>query len=234
MVLWLLWWSNILSLRKAFSRSRTFLWFSLCIAGITVRKDLAGVTSTVRSLGLKSAYYDRMPDCFHSPAIRLEVLIKLWTKLILKVCAGFLLTVNGKYVILGDGIKIPKSGKKMPAVKKLHQESDSNTKPKYIFGHSCQAVAIVAGFMKTFFAIPLASRIHEGVVFSNRDKRTLLDKMMELVGQLQLIYRFILAPCRNNGTFCFSGAPAPRTIDSYDNRYKSSTTQCDFALWDPL
>jgi hypothetical protein len=31
----------------------------------------------------------------------------------------------------------------MPAVKKLHQQSESNTKPAYIFGHSCQAVAVL-------------------------------------------------------------------------------------------
>jgi hypothetical protein len=87
---------------------------------------------------------------------------------------------------LGDGIKAAKAGKKMPAVKKLHQESESNTKPEYIFGHSCQALAIVAGCLETFFAIPLACRIHEGVVFSNRDKRTLLDKMMELLSSLHI------------------------------------------------
>jgi hypothetical protein len=40
--------------------------------------------------------------------------------------------------------------------------------------------------METFFAIPLACRIHEGVVFSNRDKRTLLDKMMDLLSSLLL------------------------------------------------
>ena len=112
--------------------------------------------------------------------------LPLWTKLIHYGCAKFLLIVNGRRVIVGDGIKIPKAGKKMPSVKKLHQESDSNTKPEYIFGHSCQAIAIVAGFMETFFAIPLACRIHEGVVFSNRDKRTLLDKMMDLLSSVLL------------------------------------------------
>ena len=32
------------------------------------------------------------------------------------------------------------------------------------------------------FAVPLAMRIHEGVVWSNRDRRTLLDKMLALLG----------------------------------------------------
>ena len=30
--------------------------------------------------------------------------------------------------------------------------------------------------------MPLAARIHEGVVWSNRDRRTLLDKMISLIG----------------------------------------------------
>jgi hypothetical protein len=186
MFLWLQWWSNVRSLRSAFSRNRTFLWFVLCVAGMTVRKDLAGVSSIVRSLGLQDYLYDRLLDCFHSPAISLDKLTALWAGLIRHCCAAFLLNLNGRLIILGDGIKAPKAGKKMPAVKKLHQESESNTKPEYIFGHSCQAVAIVAGCLETFFAIPLSCRIHEGVVFSNRDKRTLLDKMVELLMSLSL------------------------------------------------
>jgi hypothetical protein len=31
-------------------------------------------------------------------------------------------------------------------------------------------------------AVPLAVRIHEGLVWSNRDRRTLLDKMLSLLG----------------------------------------------------
>ena len=186
MHLWLQWWMQVRQLRAAFSRKRTFLWFALCVAGMSVRKDLAGVTSIIRALGLRDGFYDRLLDCFHSPAINLDFLAVLWTKVILRCCARLLLVVNGRFVLLADGLKAPKAGKKMPAVKKLYQESESNTKPKYIFGHSCQAIGIVAGFMETFFAIPLVCRIHEGVVFSNRDKRTLLDKMMELLGTLLL------------------------------------------------
>lgn len=184
MHLWMEWWSQVKFLNSAFSRKRTFFWFALCIAGITVRKDFAGVSSIVRSLGLKESFYDRLLDCFHSTGINLHLLTVLWVKIVRRCCAPFLLVVNGRLVLLGDGLKIPKAGKKMPAVKKLHQESQSNTKPTYIFGHSCQAIAIVAGFMETFFAIPLACRIHEGLVFSNRDKRTLLDKMMLLLSSL--------------------------------------------------
>jgi hypothetical protein len=105
------------------------------------------------------------------------------TRLVFKVDPG-ILRVDGKPVLVGDGIKVPKSGRKMPGVKKLHQESDSNTKPEYIFGHSCQAVAVLTQALSTVFAVPLACRIHEGVVFTNRDKRTLMDKMILLLDSL--------------------------------------------------
>jgi hypothetical protein len=180
-VLWLQWWHWLGQLRPAFGRTRTFLWFGLCVAGITVRKDMLGVTSIVRALGLQEKYYDRLLDYFHSTAVKLDTLCALWSRLIIACCDPLLLRFNGRLVLVGDGIKVAKSGKKMPAVKRLHQESESNTKPSYIFGHSCQAIALVAGCQQSFFAIPLASRIHEGVVFSNRDKRTLPKKMMALL-----------------------------------------------------
>ena len=185
MRLWSRWWSIVWQLRPACSRLRSFLWFATCVAGMTVRVDLLGVTSTVRALGLKQKYYDRLLDCFHSPAIHLESITQLWARLVLRCFPG-LLRVNGRLVLVGDGIKIPKRGRKMPAVKLLHQESDSNTKSEYIMGHSFQAVAVLVSAAKSVFAVPLASRIHEGVVLSNRDQRTLLDKMVLLLGSLAI------------------------------------------------
>jgi hypothetical protein len=85
-------------------------------------------------------------------------------------------------VLVVDGLKVAKEGRKMPAVKKLHQESNNNSKPEYIWGHSFQVVSLlVKGVAGHVFAVPLISRIHEGVVFSNRDKRTLMDKMVSVL-----------------------------------------------------
>jgi hypothetical protein len=162
-----------------------------CLAGMTVRGDLMGVTSIVRALGLVPACYDRLLDFFHGPALDLDKLTRLWRGLVFRVNPG-ILRVDGKPVLVGDGIKVAKSGRKMPGVKKLHQESDSNTKPEYIFGHSCQAVAVLAQALSTVFAVPLACRIHEGVVFSNRDKRTLMDKMILLLDSLGMSEPFYL------------------------------------------
>jgi hypothetical protein len=192
MQLWIHWLSVVSLLRTSCSRLKTFLWLTLCLAGFSIRPDTFGVTSIVRAFGLKDAFYDRLLDFFHSPALNVMNLTRLWVSTVLKVFPG-ILTVNGKVLIVGDGLKVPKSGRKMPAVKKLHQSSESNTKPQYIMGHSCQAVAILAGTLKSVFAVPLASRIHEGLVFSNRDTRTLLNKMMMLVDSLCLPHFYFIA-----------------------------------------
>lgn len=185
MLLWTEWWRWCAPLRAACARRRTFLWMCVALAGFCVREELWGVTSTVRALGLQGMYYDRLLDFFHSPSLCLEKLTRGWAAQVVERHPG-LVRVNGRYVLLGDGIKVPKAGKKMPGVKRLYQSGESNTKPTYILGHSCQAVAILAGGLKSFVAIPLAARIHEGVVFSNRDQRTLLDKMVLLLNALAL------------------------------------------------
>jgi hypothetical protein len=186
MNLWIAWWNLVRELRPAFNRHRTFLWFALALAATCIRGDLRGVTSLVRALGLRQACYDRLLDFFHSRGIDLDALTRRWTALLLKTLRPHLLTVNGRIVLLADGIKAPKTGRKMPGVKKLHQESQNNSKPEYIFGHSCQAIAIAVKAAKSFFALPLACRIHEGLVFSNRDQRTLLDKLVELLASLEI------------------------------------------------
>jgi hypothetical protein len=184
-MLWNHWWNLACELRSACARTRTFLWMTLCLAGMSVRKDLLGVTSMVRSLGLEPACYDRLLDFFHSPALDLDNLTRAWCALVFRLDPG-ILRVNGRPVLVGDGIKVAKAGRKMPGVKKLHQQSESNNKAEYIFGHSCQAVAVLTQALSSVFALPLACRIHEGAVFSNRDQRTLLDKMILLLDSLGL------------------------------------------------
>jgi hypothetical protein len=156
---------------------------ALVLAGFCVRVDLLGVTSLVRTFGLRPFLYDRLLDFFHSPAVNIERLSRLWTAVVLKHLQPALLRVRGRPVLLADGLKVPKAGRKMPAVKRLKQV-ESNTKPEFIFGHSCQAISIVAGAEESAFAVPLAARIHEGVRFTNRDQRRLPKKLFSLLEYL--------------------------------------------------
>ena len=80
-MLWLHWWNLVCELRSACARTRTFLWMSLCLMGMTTRKDLLGVTSIVRALGLEPACYDRLLDFFHSSALDLDKLTRAWCAL---------------------------------------------------------------------------------------------------------------------------------------------------------
>jgi DDE superfamily endonuclease len=183
--LWAIWWNAILLLRPAFSRLRTFMWFVTAVAGLTVRVELLGVTSIVRALNLLPRLYTKLLAHFHSSGIKLDRLSALWAQAVLQLFPSPV-RVNGRLVLVGDGIKAPKRGKKMPAVKLLHQQSESNTKPEYIMGHSMQAVGLLVHAAKSVFSVPLAVRIHEGLVWSNRDKRTLLDKMLGLLDILAI------------------------------------------------
>jgi hypothetical protein len=179
MSLWLIWLRCVATLRPACRRGRTFLWLTVVLAGITVRGEHAGITSVVRALALRPAGYHRLLHLFHCQAIDLERLTDLWTHLVLTLFTPLL--ADGHLVCLADGIKIAKEGKKMPAVRSLHQASESNSKPPFIMGHSLQAVSIlVRGSGPHLAAIPLTARIHEGLRWSDRDPRTLLDKLVLL------------------------------------------------------
>jgi hypothetical protein len=185
MQLWFCWWSVVSQLRPACSRRRTFFWLVIVLAGLCTRPDLAGVTSFVRALGLRSRCYGCLLDFFHSPALCPDRLARVWTRLVLKVHPG-IERCNGRLVVLADGLKKGKCGRKMPAVKLLHQSGESNTKPAFIMGHSCQALTFLGRVGRFHHAVPLCARIHEGLVFSNRDRRTLLDKLLLLLASLDL------------------------------------------------
>ena len=190
MKIWQEWWKWSSQLRNSCSRVRTFHWLLVVLIGFSIRDDLLGVTSFVRCIGLHELCYDHILDFFHSPGLNVLKLSRIWTLTVFKYHPG-IVRRKGLPVIVGDGIKIAKSGKRMPGVKLLHQESESNTKPEYIMGHSCQALCVLVKGLGSVMALPLVARIHEGVVFSNRDKRTLLDKMVILIDSLQLPENYI-------------------------------------------
>jgi hypothetical protein len=180
MTLWNHWLTAALELRPACSRAQSFLWMLLALAGLCTRSDNAGVTSLVRVLNFSPKSYHRFLHLFHSKALNLDALTSCWARLCLKLFAPF--ELGSRLVLLADGIKAPKEGKRMPAVKMLHQQSASNTKPEFIMGHSLQAVSLLVRCAGgAVAAVPLACQIHEGLVFSNRDTSTLLDKLVALL-----------------------------------------------------
>ncbi len=166
-------------LRPAFSRLRTAQWACLTVLGFCIRSDDSGVTSFIRAFRLKPSSYQALIDSFHSQAVKLEDLNQLWLRLCLKLFKP--VTANGRIVLACDGIKAPKEGRRMPSVKLCHQSSTNNSKPDFVMAHSIQMLALmVEGLGGKITSVLIGARIHEGLVFSNRDERTILDKMSSM------------------------------------------------------
>ena len=110
--LWMHWYSAIATLRPAFSRQQTFLWFLVCVAGMSVRSDNLGVSSIVRALALNEPCFNGLRRCYHSAGIQLARLSALWTRTVLRLFGEKIKRVNGRPVLLADGKKNAKAGKK--------------------------------------------------------------------------------------------------------------------------
>lgn len=191
-MLWISWIKIVWELRPAFSRTITFFWAVLALMGLSTRQDLFGVTSFVRAIGISPEYYQSFLDFFSSKAIKLEKLTTMWVTLALKIFKNNLVVFNRRVVLLADGVKVPKAGRKMPGVKILHQSSDNNTKAEFFMGHSCQAVSLLVQAGESHLAVPLGIQIHEGAKETNRDTRTLLDKLLQLIKDLDVKREFYL------------------------------------------
>lgn len=182
MRLWIEWFRCVYKLRSACSRYVTFSWMAVVLTAMAIRPDLLGVTSFVRGSFLVPLYYRSLLNHFHSNAVSLSLLLKAWVKLAMHLFQP--ITVAGYTVFAADGLKVPKEGKKMPAVKSLHQESGDNSKAEFIMGHSFQAVSLLAESPTgQVFAVPLLSRICEGLTWrykKNLRRITLLDKLTKL------------------------------------------------------
>lgn len=100
MELWLRFWNCAEALRVAFSRSQTFIWFVVALAGMCIRTDHAGVTSIVRALNLDPLYYRSLLHLFRSNAWNVERLTRVWVKWVMRVFGQY--KVNGRYVLVAD------------------------------------------------------------------------------------------------------------------------------------
>jgi DDE superfamily endonuclease len=155
------------------------------VVGMMVRSDLLGVTSIIQALNLRPKLYDPLRKHFHSKAIKLDHLAALWTRTVQRLFSNPV-RFNGRLVPGRRRHQDPQTREADARRQAPDQQSNCSTKPAYIMGHSLQAVALLVHAASSFFAVPLALRIHEGLVWSNRDKRTLLDKMLSLIETLTI------------------------------------------------
>lgn len=147
--------------RSCFSRKAAFRWFVLIIIAFILRDDHLGVTSTIRTLALDPACYEAMLHFFRSSAFTTQGIREKWYQLVLEKAPIY--KVDGRNVLVGDGVKQSKEGRYMPGVKKLHQESEDSSKGEFIFGHLMGGVGVVIGDTFHKVCLPLRLSIQDGV-----------------------------------------------------------------------
>jgi len=148
------------ALRKCFSREATHSWFAAMVIGMMIRTDKLGVTSMIRSLDL-APRYDSAVRVFRSEAWSLEEAEDAWAGFVAE--SAPLVRVCGLAVQVTDGVKVIKEGRRIPAVKRLHQESGNSAKPEYINGHLYGAVGVLAEANEKTYCIPIACEIQDGM-----------------------------------------------------------------------
>lgn len=146
---------------SCFSRKAAFRWFITITIGLMLRSDKLGVTSVIRDLALSPDRYDSMIHFFRSCAWSLENIRERWFSIVKE---SFPIYKEGKFcVLIGDGVKRSKEGRRMPGVKKLFQESENSAKPEYIHGHMFGGLGILVGSVRQWACIPLSIRLHDGL-----------------------------------------------------------------------
>ena len=196
-------------LRPAFSRVVTFEWFVLLLWGVLLSTQEAAVTSYLNAIGLGEKFYHQALHWFHSHGFKLDELCQHWGYWL--QCHPNCHRLQGRWVYVGDGIKVSKEGRKMPGVKRLHQESADVSKPEWIRGHYFSVLGVLLKAEKALFATPVALKLHDGIeAVESKLEATLVDKMANLcldfmaVGSYALLDAYyasvkVLQPFREKG-----------------------------------
>ena len=147
--------------RKEFSYKSAYKWLIVLVIGIMVRTDKLGVTSVIRNLALRPESYESMMRFFRASSWRLSSLQSAWLAIVNRQAP--LWRHQGRVVLIGDGTKKSKEGLKMPGVKRLKQESETQSKASYIYGHFWGCVGILTGTAEKLACLPLLLRLHDGL-----------------------------------------------------------------------
>jgi len=147
--------------KSCFSRHSAYQWFVIIIIGLMIRSDKLGTTSIIRDLALNPKLYETMNHFFRASSWKLKCIRLKWFQVVASHAP--LYKEDGYTILIGDGVKQAKEGRRMPGVKKLFQESENSSKPEYIFGHMFGGIGVLAGNISKWFCIPLHINLQDGI-----------------------------------------------------------------------
>ena len=131
-----------------------------------LRSDHLGITSIVRELNLMESAYMSLLHFFRSEAWTIGGFTEAWVDFIKNTAV--LVKESGRNILIGDGVKQPKEGRKMPGVKSMRQDSDNSSKKEYIHGHLFGSIGVLAGNETKQYCILLSARLHDGIAAIQR------------------------------------------------------------------
>ena len=182
---------NILcSFESCFSRKAAFRWFVAITIGLMLRSDKLGVTSIIRDLALNPGCYDSMLHFFRASSWSLPDIRRCWFSAVKQYAP--LYKEGNLHVLVGDGVKQSKEGRRMPGVKKLFQESENSAKPEYIHGHMFGGLGILAGSIGNWACIPLSIRLHDGLQAAREWKGASISAASHVVQMVEDAYQAAL------------------------------------------
>ena len=100
---------------SCFSRKAAFRWFVIITVGLMLRSDKLGVTSVIRDLALKPDCYLSMLHFFRASSWSLEGIRQCWFQTVFRFLP--LCQEDGFHILVGDGVKQSKEGRRIPGVK---------------------------------------------------------------------------------------------------------------------
>jgi len=151
---------SLMGFEGCFSRKASHKWFVVVIIGLMIRQDHLGVTSIVRTLMINPQFYECLIHFFRADSWQLCAIRQKWIEIVWK--SGLIYRIDGRPLLIGDGVKESKEGRKMPCVAKLVQESANSAKPQYIRGHMFGAIGVLIGTPVKWFCALLSMRLHSG------------------------------------------------------------------------
>ena len=175
---------------SCFSRKAAFRWFVTITVGLMLRSDKLGLTSVIRDLALSPGSYDSMLHFFRASSWSLEDIRRRWFSAVMDHAP--LYREGGFHVLVGDGVKQSKEGRRMPGVKKLFQESENSAKPEYIHGHMFGGLGILAGSVRSWACIPLSIRLHDGLQAAREWKDAAVSSSSHVIQMVEDAYQAAL------------------------------------------
>jgi hypothetical protein len=144
--------------------------------GVLLNTQPAAVTSYLNAVGLSEGDYHQALHWFASGAFWVDDLCYRWGHWLGE--HPYCHSLNGQRVYVGDGIKVGKEGRKMPGVKRLHQESGDTSKPEWVRGHYFSALGLLLGAGQALFAVPIIFKLHDGIeAVEDGTQASLVEKM---------------------------------------------------------